>query len=469
MGTFIFQALSAFCQLSNQIISNRLIQLNSSQYVTASVAPLQVFQSQTQAFISQFISSITNDFLLSISTIRNTTQSNNLLTGQLTNYYLVRQSNNYVYSSSSSYGNCSCATSAICGYESPIYDLKTSNALFIVPGIYTGCYIIEALLQSNLQCFYNQTCINKIQSYFTKYLSMNLTTLDVSLLVQFHMNSKIQELVDNLMVEEWNNSTGYDGYYRECQPSKCSYTYQTKNDLNSSQYVTASVAPLQVFQSQTQAFISQFISSITNDFLLSISTIRNTTQSNNLLTGQLTNYYLVRQSNNYVYSSSSSYGNCSCATSAICGYESPIYDLKTSNALFIVPGIYTGCYIIEALLQSNLQCFYNQTCINKIQSYFTKYLSMNLTTLDVSLLVQFHMNSKIQELVDNLMVEEWNNSTGYDGYYRECQPSKCSYTYQTKNDCNAEETSNAPYLLPIIIQSSSQSLSTPETLGGLRS
>ncbi|CAF4049244.1 unnamed protein product [Adineta steineri] len=239
--------------------------------------------------------------------------------------------------------------------------------------------------------------------------------------------------------------------------------------LNSSQYVTASVAPLQVFQSQTQAFISQFISSITNDFLLSISTIRNTTQSNNLLTGQLTNYYLVRQSNNYVYSSSSSYGNCSCATSAICGYESPIYDLKTSNALFIVPGIYTGCYIIEALLQSNLQCFYNQTCINKIQSYFTKYLSMNLTTLDVSLLVQFHMNSKIQELVDNLMVEEWNNSTGYDGYYRECQPSKCSYTYQTKNDCNAEETSNAPYLLPIIIQSSSQSLSTPETLGGLRS
>ncbi|CAF4390250.1 unnamed protein product, partial [Adineta steineri] len=59
---------------------------------------------------------------------------------------------------------------------------------------------------------------------------MNLTTLDSSLLIGFSMNSTIQELVDELMVEEWNSSTIYDGYYNECQPSKCSYSYQTKND-----------------------------------------------------------------------------------------------------------------------------------------------------------------------------------------------------------------------------------------------
>ncbi|CAF3657481.1 unnamed protein product [Adineta steineri] len=45
------------------------------------------------------------------------------------------------------------------------------------------------------------------------------------------MNSTIEELVDELMVEEWNSSTIYDGYYNECQPSKCSYSYQTRNDL----------------------------------------------------------------------------------------------------------------------------------------------------------------------------------------------------------------------------------------------
>ncbi|CAF1483932.1 unnamed protein product [Adineta steineri] len=229
-GSFIFQALNAFCQLSNQTISNRLIQFYSSQYVTVSVTPLEVFQSQTQAFVSQFISSTANNFILSLLIIRNTTQSNGLLAGQLTNYGLYRQSNNYVTSSSYSYNNCSCASSATCSYQFPIYDSKNSKVIFTVPGIYIGCYIIEALLQSNLQCFYNKTCINQVQSYFTKYLSMNLTTLDSSLLIQFGMNSTMQELVDELMVEEWNSSTIYDGYYNECQPSKCSYSYQTKND-----------------------------------------------------------------------------------------------------------------------------------------------------------------------------------------------------------------------------------------------
>ncbi|CAF4086280.1 unnamed protein product, partial [Adineta steineri] len=207
-GPFIFQALTAFCQLSNQTISNHLVQFYSSQYVSAFVTPLQLFQSQTQAFVSQFISSTTNDFLLSISTIRKTTQ------------------NTYSYS----YSKCSCASSATCAYGCPIYDFNNSKVIFTVPGIFIGCYIIEALLQSNLQCFYNETCINQIQSYFTYYLSMNLTTLDISLLVRFSMNSTMEELVDALMVEEWNSLIIYDGYYNECQPSKCSYSYQTKND-----------------------------------------------------------------------------------------------------------------------------------------------------------------------------------------------------------------------------------------------
>ncbi|CAF1143926.1 unnamed protein product [Adineta steineri] len=228
-GSLIFQGLNAFCQLSNQTISNRLTQFYSSQYVSASVTPLQVLHSQSQAFVSQFISSMTNDFLLSILTIRETTQSNDLFSGQLTNYGLYMESNNDVESYPLSYGNCSCASSAKCANESIINDPTNSYVLFTVPGIYIGCYIIEGLLQSNLECFYNETCINQIQSYFTQYLSMNLTTLDISLLVRFHMNSTIEELVDKLMVEKWNNATIYDGYYNECQPSKCSYSYETKN------------------------------------------------------------------------------------------------------------------------------------------------------------------------------------------------------------------------------------------------
>jgi hypothetical protein len=50
-----FQTLTAFCTLVNETISNSLTQFYSSQYVSASVTPENVFQSQTNVLISQFI------------------------------------------------------------------------------------------------------------------------------------------------------------------------------------------------------------------------------------------------------------------------------------------------------------------------------------------------------------------------------------------------------------------------------
>ena len=60
---------------------------------------------------------------------------------------------------------------------------------------------------------------------------MNVTALDKSLSSRFFINSTIQELVDQLMVEEWNSSIMYENYYNECQPSECTYTHQTKNNV----------------------------------------------------------------------------------------------------------------------------------------------------------------------------------------------------------------------------------------------
>ncbi|CAF3911623.1 unnamed protein product [Adineta steineri] len=503
-STFTFQAMSAFCTLVNQTISNRLIQFNSSQYVSASVTPENVFQLQTKAFISQFKSATTNKFLLSLSMIRNTTQSNALLSGQLTNFRLSLASTGlYLGYSDRSYRNCTCSSSATCISASPIYDLTNGTLLFTVPGVYTGCYIIESLLQSNLKCFYNQTCINILQSYFQVSSFMNVTALNISLPAQFLENSTIVGILDQLMVEEWINSSMYENYYSECQPSGCSYTVTTKNSaiyiittliglvgglitvlkfvvpnlvkliqytlhqichsdfvtqewidyldyssenyivykndfrssgasvfqalstfcvlvdetisnsliqFNSNQYVSASVIPENVFQLQTDAFISQFKSSTTNQFLLSLAMIRNITQSNTLFSGRLTNYIFI-----YYYQ--------------ILTRGPRWYDIT----LFTVPGLYTGCYMIESLLQSNLKCFYNQTCINILQSYFQAPSFMNVTALNISSSVQFFENSTIAGILDQLMVEEWINSSIYENYYSECQPSGCSYTVMTKN------------------------------------
>ncbi|CAF1413893.1 unnamed protein product [Adineta steineri] len=624
-GTFLFQALSTLCVLVDQTISNRLIEFYSSQYVSASVTPSNLFQLQTNAFISQFISSTTNEFLLSFAMIRKTTQSNALLSGQFTNYRFYVDKNDDLYTRSLWYGACTCSSSATCITQYKVINYPNFTQIFPLPGLYTGCYIIESLLQSSLECFYDQVCIGNILLYLGSSTLINVTALDISLSIQFLKNSTIADVLDQLMVEEWNSSSIYENYYSECQPSGCSYTVTSKNsviyiattliglvgglitvmklmvpmlvkvarkriykevktetetlvqepnvsilyklkdyfltfnifpsvppttdeyqlrnqhistrlfifvliilfsilllyislinitqtvnvkapsiqqyeqlynsysqaltcectqisinyekfiqiqytlhqlcysdfitqewtnylatsygnnvlnnedfrvtstftfqamsafctlvnqtisnsltEFYSSQYVSASVTPENVFQLQTKAFISQFILSTTDNFLLSLSMIQDTTQSNTLLSGELNNFeFSFDNYYNDITYYAQQYGNCSCYSSATCITPSPIYDLTKGTLLFTVPGLYTGCYIIESLLQSNLRCFYNQTCINKLQSYFVVSSIMNVTALDISLSTQFLQNSTIADVLNQLMVEEWNSS-----------------------------------------------------------
>ena len=229
-GSNAFQALRAFCELIESTIDNSLMQLNSSQYITASVASVQLFQSETQSFIDQFKSSTKNNFLLSRNTIQNITQGNALISGLLTNDLLIVPGT-FLFSVPTVYSNCQCFTTSRCIVQSSIYNYSSNTTLFDVPGFYIGCYVIEALLQSNLQCFYDQNCIDQLQFYLSSASPMNATALDLSLQSQYTENSTIEYLLQNLMLEVWNSSQSYDRYYDECQPIECTYTIKTRNDV----------------------------------------------------------------------------------------------------------------------------------------------------------------------------------------------------------------------------------------------
>ncbi|CAF1564433.1 unnamed protein product [Adineta ricciae] len=229
-SVFMFQVLQTFCVLSQQTINNSLTQFYSTQFISSSVISKEVFELQIGSLITDFISSTTNNFLLSLSSIRQMTQSNALYSASGTNYLLIESQSLSVNSYPSSYGNCSCATSAKCAYQSPIRDasgLKISS----VPGMYVGCYYVEALLQSDLRCFYNQTCISEIQSYFTASPPINVTALNSSLLIQFQVNSTMEDVVNKLMVDKWSTLLNYSNYYDACEPLQCIYTHETKNSL----------------------------------------------------------------------------------------------------------------------------------------------------------------------------------------------------------------------------------------------
>ncbi|CAF0925957.1 unnamed protein product [Adineta steineri] len=646
-----FQALGAFCELVESTINNSLIQFNSSQYITASVASSELFQLQARSFVKQFISSTTNTFVLSLNTIRNSTHGDGLLSGLLTNYKITvgtSVSNEpIVLGAPVDYSKCGCISSSTCIAQSSFLNSLSNKDSFDVPGFYTGCYVIEALLQSTLQCFYDQTCIDNLQIYLSPPVLMDVTALDSLLPSQYSENSTIEYLLNNLMIEEWNSTQLYDQYYNECQPIECTYTIETRNSViyiittifgiigglitvlrcvvpqvvkfvrkkkdltqpriamakkeramilwrkciiflfnfnlfpsvppstdehklrtqristrlyilllilssmilllytslenvtmtvniaaptltkyeqlysiysqtltcpcknistnyekflsieytfhqvctsffitddwisyinigrvgyyvtgdfritgpyqfealrafcelinstmsysliqfNSTQYITASVTSLQLFQSQTQSFIDQFKLSTINNFLLSLNMTRKTIQGNVLLSGRQTNYqpHKVNESS-ILRTTSRVYDNCICALSNTCIDNSSLFNGLYNYRIFNVTGFYVGCYTTEALLRSTLECFYNQTCIDQLQYYLSPPVPKNVTALDSSLPSQYSEDSTIEDLLNNLMIEEWNSTQIYDRYYDECQPIECTYTINTKNN-----------------------------------
>ncbi|CAF1085467.1 unnamed protein product [Didymodactylos carnosus] len=111
---------------------------------------------------------------------------------------------------------CQCSVMSTCIEQAGIYDTSTGQIQFLVPGFLSGCYIIEALLQSSLVCLYDQTCLGQLS-----YIDGGQWTkqLNVSYPSRYSPDTLIQKIIDSLMIEQLNTITSYESYYQECQPT----------------------------------------------------------------------------------------------------------------------------------------------------------------------------------------------------------------------------------------------------------
>ena len=85
-----------------------------------------------------------------------------------------------------------------------------------------GCYPLEALLQSTLQCFYDQECIDSNDVFRALNSSSSHSRFDV--------NTTIESIFQTLMIEEYLNTTSYENYFAQCAPSLCSYSYNARQE-----------------------------------------------------------------------------------------------------------------------------------------------------------------------------------------------------------------------------------------------
>ena len=229
----IFHVLASFCNLIVKSISDNLLQFYSNSYISAVVIPKYILEVQSEKFVDEFTSSTTNSFLLSLRMMRETTQINALQSAELSNYYhLYHLSTNATVTGAVWYDDgCSCSFTSTCKKKLPVSRSLAGDSEWYVPGLYTGCFTIEALLQSSLTCFYYQDCIDELQWYVRSRSPVNARALNPSKSTRFHPDTTISDILNQLMVEEWSYVFTYDQYYAACQPKECSYTISSRNNV----------------------------------------------------------------------------------------------------------------------------------------------------------------------------------------------------------------------------------------------
>jgi hypothetical protein len=159
-GGVAFQYLSSLCQMTSQLVQEKLETFNLTKFLSLNVVSPQLFETQTTNFIRSFKTETVNSFRRSHELIRNLTQGNQLLSLWLTNAILTldvpydgshENDNNLTNDGvllaangrlSQMYPHriynmtCDCTQSQFCIQQAKIYDLNETTIVHPVGGKY---------------------------------------------------------------------------------------------------------------------------------------------------------------------------------------------------------------------------------------------------------------------------------------------------------------------------------------------
>ena len=236
-GSAQFQAIAGLCRLSIANIQQSIASFKQTTLISLNALSDTFLRQQTKAAIVQFNSIAPQAFGAQLNLVLRTSKANKLASGLQTNIYfdfLILNTNfTTILTGSQSYmadanTECLCETSPYCKADAVFdstFGAPTQNDFgnyTTVPGISSGCLPVSSILQSTLECFYNQTCLNWLLSFYpTAETFPALTASNQSL---FYPKSTVQSMVDQLMVDSWSIDISYDKYYAQCAPAKCTYS-----------------------------------------------------------------------------------------------------------------------------------------------------------------------------------------------------------------------------------------------------
>ncbi|UJR11653.1 hypothetical protein I4U23_015834 [Adineta vaga] len=220
-----FRTLSSLCNLSKTTVINNLNRFSSKTLISKQIQSYDTIQSQIENAVTRFRSALCRIFVLILNFIRQMFQGNGILSSIYSNWYfqtLRKESLAFLWTKPRSYGNennCSCGTNSMCSSSAIIENSS-------IPGFRIGCYVIDSLLQSTLECLYNISCTNLMKSFYSVQ-DVTVVPLNTNL---SSTNETVQSLVDRLLIDEWKFNISYENYYRTCSPRSCRYSIEERAD-----------------------------------------------------------------------------------------------------------------------------------------------------------------------------------------------------------------------------------------------
>ncbi|CAF0804762.1 unnamed protein product [Adineta steineri] len=178
------------------------------------------FQAQIDSLTSVFITQTPDKFRRTQSFIYETFRANQLLVVPETNWQfaLTTAADNYVVATvpRNSFGNNYSCTTSLDSFSRPLYIDANSNKI-VLPGVVAGCFPVDGIRLSTLQCFFDSNCILSLTNIAsTRYTTIWIAEpLNASIPSIYPSNTLIGSLVDSLFVEDWgiknnNTSNGID-------------------------------------------------------------------------------------------------------------------------------------------------------------------------------------------------------------------------------------------------------------------
>ncbi|CAF0898540.1 unnamed protein product [Rotaria sordida] len=246
-GSAIFQALASLCHLSKDNTIQSIASFTKESFISPQVLSESVFRLQVNVSIEQFQSTASNGFENQLELVQKMISGNTFISALPTNSYFKYFTINdqefglaeiYLIFRASDDALCYCTTDVDCQTDSWITNLfgeptvvtVSENAMILmeIPGFVHSCLPMNAILLSTLECFYNQTCLDTLLSFFaTNEAFKAMTILEES---RFELNSTVTTMIANLMIEKWITNISYNKYYTKCAPIFCTYSLNEKND-----------------------------------------------------------------------------------------------------------------------------------------------------------------------------------------------------------------------------------------------